>query len=75
MIADSSRKARRMFKKAVQQHPQSRVPGKREDEAYAGGYVEASSDARTPLADFFNILLAARPRGDVNATLLDRHLA
>jgi hypothetical protein len=41
-----------MFKKAVQQGR-----SKREAEAYAGGYVEASSDARTPLADFFNILL------------------
>jgi hypothetical protein len=41
-----------MFKKAVQQGR-----SKREAEAYAEGYVEASSDARTPLADFFNILL------------------
>src|SRR3989338_7708642 len=43
-----------MFKKAAQQGR-----SKQEAEAYAGGYVEASSDARTPLADFFNILLGA----------------
>jgi hypothetical protein len=59
MVAESSRRAHRMFKKAVQQGR-----SKREAEAYAGGYVEASSDARTPLADFFNILLSKRLGGE-----------
>jgi|GEM_PF-5594033 len=45
-----------MVKKAVQQGR-----SKREAEAYAGGYGEASSDARTPLADVFNILLRPAP--------------
>ena len=42
----------RMFKKAVQQGRSERRP-----EAYPLGYVEDLSDARTKLADFFNILL------------------
>jgi hypothetical protein len=41
-----------MFKKAVQQGR-----SEREGEAYSFLYVEPLSDVRTPLADFFNILL------------------
>jgi hypothetical protein len=41
-----------MFKKDAQ-----RGRSKRRDEAYSISYVEALSDARTKLADFFNILL------------------
>lgn len=43
---------RRMFKKNVQ-----RGRSKRWAEAYSLPYVEALSEARTKLADFFNILL------------------
>ena len=46
---------RRMLKKAVQQGR-----SERRGEAYASPYVEPLSDARTPLADFFSILLEAR---------------
>jgi hypothetical protein len=42
----------RMLKKAVQQGR-----SERRAEAYPLGYVEGLSDARTPLADFFSILL------------------
>ena len=42
----------RILKKAVQQGRSERRP-----EAYPLGYVEDLSDARTPLADFFSILL------------------
>ena len=42
----------RMFKKAVQQGRSERRP-----EAYPLGYVEVLRDARTKLADFFNIML------------------
>jgi hypothetical protein len=45
-----------MFKKAVQQGR-----SEREGDAYAVRYVEPSRDARTPLADFFNILLSFGP--------------
>jgi len=41
----------RMFKKAVQQGR-----SERKAEAYSFRYVEALSDVRTQLADFFNIL-------------------
>jgi hypothetical protein len=41
-----------MLKKAVQQGRSERRP-----EAYPLGYVEDLNDARTPLADFFSILL------------------
>jgi hypothetical protein len=41
-----------MFKKAVQ-----RGRSERRGEAYSSPYVEPLSDARTKLADFFNILL------------------
>jgi hypothetical protein len=44
--------ARRMRKKAVQQ---GRSEGR--GESYSVPYVEPLSDARTPLADFFRILL------------------
>jgi hypothetical protein len=43
---------RRIFKKAVQRGRSERRP-----EAYPLGYVEDLSDARTKLADLFNILL------------------
>jgi hypothetical protein len=43
-----------MVKKAVQ-----RGRSERRAEAYPLGYVEWLSDARTKLADFFNILLVA----------------
>ena len=42
----------RMFKKAVQRGCSERRP-----EAYPLGYVEDLRDARTKLADFFNIML------------------
>jgi hypothetical protein len=42
----------RILKKAVQQGRSERRP-----EAYPLGYVEDLNDARTPLADFFSILL------------------
>jgi hypothetical protein len=42
----------RMRKKAVQQGR-----SERRGEAYSAPYVELLSDARTPLADFFRILL------------------
>ena len=49
----------RMFKKAVQ-----RGRSERGGEAYSVRYVEPPSDARTKLADFFNILLdKASPSG------------
>ena len=41
-----------MFKKAVQQGR-----SERRGESYSAPYVEPLSDARTKLADFFNILL------------------
>jgi hypothetical protein len=41
-----------MLKQAVQQGRSERRP-----EAYPLGYVEDLNDARTPLADFFSILL------------------
>jgi hypothetical protein len=41
-----------MLKKAVQQGRSERRP-----EAYPPGYIEGLSDARTPLAGFFSILL------------------
>jgi hypothetical protein len=44
-----------MFKKAVQQGR-----SERRGEAYFFPYVESLSDARTPLEDFFNILLGGR---------------
>ena len=48
--------AHRLFRKAVQQ-------GRSEQrgEAYSLSYVEPLSDARTPLADFVNSLLAYLP--------------
>jgi hypothetical protein len=44
-----------MFKKAVQ-----RGRSERRGEAYSLPYVESLSDARTKLADFFNILVTQR---------------
>ena len=41
-----------MLKKAVQQGRSERGP-----EAYPLGYIEGLNDARTPLADFFSVLL------------------
>jgi hypothetical protein len=41
-----------MFRKAVQQGR-----SERKGESYSAPYVEPLSEARTPLADFFNILL------------------
>ena len=49
---DGSSRARRLFKKAVQQGR-----SERRGEAYFVSYVEPLSDARTLLADFFNSLL------------------
>jgi hypothetical protein len=45
--------ARRLFRKAVQQGR-----SERRGDAYSVRYVEPLSDARTPLADFINNLLA-----------------
>jgi hypothetical protein len=45
--------SRWMFKKAVQQGR-----SERRGESYSAPYVEPLSDARTQLADFFNILLS-----------------
>ena len=36
------------------------------------GYGEGLNDARTPLADFFSILLIALPRHQMNRSCLDR---
>ncbi|MEW6248255.1 MAG: hypothetical protein AB1555_16310 [Nitrospirota bacterium] len=52
-VTDGIRTVHRMFKKAVQ-----RGRSERRGEAYSLPYVEPLSDARTKLADFFNILLA-----------------
>ncbi len=46
-----------MRKKAVQQGR-----SERRGESYSLPYVERLSDARTPLADFFRILLVLTPR-------------
>ncbi len=46
-----------MFKKAFQQGR-----SERRGEAYFAPYVELLSDARTPLEDFFNILLVIERR-------------
>jgi hypothetical protein len=54
--------ARRMVKKAVQQGH-----SKRRGEAYFASYVEPLSDARTKLADFFNILLVGMKDGKPGA--------
>ena len=51
-VWDSRSRPRRMLKKADQLGR-----SERRAEAYPLGYVESLSDARTPLADFFSILL------------------
>ena len=51
MITDGSRSDLRMFKKAVQ-----RGRSEQRGEAYSVPYVEPLSEARTKLAEFFNIL-------------------
>ncbi len=52
-----------MHKKAVQQDRSER---KRRGESYSGPYVESLSDARTPLAVFFRILLGDHTRSHLN---------
>ncbi len=52
MVGDDMRIPRRMVKKAVQ-----RGRSEQRGDAYSLPYVEPLSDARTKLADFFNILL------------------
>jgi hypothetical protein len=52
-----------MFKKAVQQGR-----SERRGESYSVLYVEPLCDARTPLADFFNILLDPVKRPPFNST-------
>jgi hypothetical protein len=60
-VWDEAEQPRRIRKKAVQQGR-----SERRGESYSGPYVEPLSEARTPLADFFRILLALyrkeRPR-------------
>jgi tRNA-specific 2-thiouridylase len=56
-----------MFKKAVQQGR-----SERRGKAYSLPYVEPLSDARTPLADFFNILLALSPVIPVESASMSR---
>jgi len=51
-VGDDAEQPRRMRKKAVQQGR-----SERRGDAYSGPYVEPLSDARTPLAVFFRILL------------------
>ncbi|ALA59633.1 hypothetical protein NITMOv2_3238 [Nitrospira moscoviensis] len=51
-VSDGLTRARRLFKKAVQQGRTER-----RGEAYFALYVEPLSAGRTPLADFFNSLL------------------
>ena len=51
---------RRMVKKAVQQGR-----SERKGDAYSVPYVEPLSEARTKLADFFNILLGLTGRNKV----------
>ena len=60
---DGSSKARRLFKKTVQQGR-----SERRGDAYSVPYVEPLGDARTPLADFFNSLLALRSRRAIHPT-------
>jgi hypothetical protein len=50
-VSDGSGRIRRLFKKAVRQGR-----SERRGDAYSVPYVEPLSDARTPLADFFNSL-------------------
>ena len=57
-VTDRTRNARRMFKKVVQ-----RGRSERGGEAYFFRYIEPLNDARTKLADFFNILLGANALG------------
>jgi hypothetical protein len=51
-VWDNAEQLYRMRKKAVQQGR-----SERRGESYSVPYVEPLSDARTPLADFFHILL------------------
>jgi hypothetical protein len=52
--------SRRLLKKAVQQGRSTR-----RGESYSRPYVEHLSDARTPLAGFFNSRLHSVPHGEV----------
>ena len=54
-ITDGSSSISRLFKKAFQQGR-----SERRGDAYSVRYVEPLSEARTPLADFFNSLLEAQ---------------
>jgi hypothetical protein len=56
-VWDNRRTARRMLKKAGQQGR-----SERRGEAYSVRYVEPLSEARTPLADFFSVLLVDQRR-------------
>ena len=57
--------ARRLFRKAVQQGR-----SERRGDAYSVRYVEPLSDARTPLADFINSLLAGAQLVSTKAVML-----
>jgi hypothetical protein len=52
-----------MLKMAVQQGR-----SERRGESYSAPYVEPLSDARTPLADFFSILLASHPHSQTDGS-------
>ncbi len=56
-LGDDAEQPRRMRKKAVQQGR-----SERRGDAYSGPYVEPLSEARTPRAVFFRILLAQLPQ-------------
>ena len=66
MVSDRTWMPRRLFRKAVQQGR-----SERRGESYSVLYVEPLSDARTPLADFVNSLLA----GEVEACLIAKMFA
>ena len=55
-VWDNETQPRGVLKKFVQQGRSEFRP-----ESYPLGYVEGLNDARTPLADFFSILLTGRP--------------
>ena len=64
-VSNDNKTPGRMFKKAVQQGR-----SERRGESYSGLYGESLSDARTKLADFFNIrLLLGMLLGEIDGRL------
>ena len=54
----------RIFTQDAQKGRPARPQAEQDPEAYSRGYVEDSCELRTPLADFFSILLK-RPLGNL----------